>query len=445
MTVFTDSQLLQDLMHWCFARVPGRAARRHRCKLLFQEFDELFSGLRPLVTVAGTSGKGTTCALLEAALRESGMRVGSCLKPHLREFRERIQIQGQPVTNDLLERHTRQVWRQLNAFLDRHGPACHPSLYEALLLIAGSIFREQGVGAAIIEAAVGGNNDASSLLPADLSVVTSVDLDHRAELGETLEEIALDKAGIARPGSMLVVGAAVSESARHVIVDTCAHRGVTCRLASSRSFEVLEESRRGQRIHWEEQGHEYHVQLPFVGSHQVDNLATVWEVLQVLCERGWLTDRNGILAVDQAQLAGRFEFFPGAPAWVVDVAHNPASIAALLATAERLLDSSRTWILLGASEAHDYRQFLELIDRRQLPVGLCEGFPKAVPVARLATCLADGQNPFGMYSAPDAAISAILADPSFRDRTVIVTGSLFLVGQIRAELHTRGIRSRSAS
>lgn len=441
MTIEDSSSEMQNLLEWCFARAPGRAARRQRAQFLFQEFAPLFEELHPLITVAGTSGKGTTSALIEAALRTAGRPVGACLKPHLQEFRERIQVQGQPVAHEMLARHTRWVRQQLRQLVQQHGPAAHPSFYESVLIIAASIFKECHVGPVVIEAAVGGENDSSSLLPADLSVVTSVDLDHRAELGDTLEQIARDKAGIAPPGGNLIIGAGALPVARQVIEDVCIRRGVTVHHARLEPFVVESESITGQRVRWESSDGVRHIGLPFAGRHQICNLATAASVVDVLCERGWLPGRDALMGISSARLPGRFEVIPGQPEWILDVAHNPASINALIETVRHLRDPSCIRVLMGATEPHDFRQFVEQFRDWGVPVAYCAGFPKAVATVRLATCAVPAPRTWGQFATPQAAIASILQSPDSDGQTVLVTGSLFLVGSVRTELQSRGLLS----
>jgi dihydrofolate synthase / folylpolyglutamate synthase len=421
----TDPEIVMEILAWCQARQPGRAARLTRSRALFPHFADL---LPPsIITVAGTAGKGTTCALLSAILREAGYTVGVYTKPHLREFRERILIAGQPVSQAALTRHCQQIWARLKCLVHSHGEVMRPAFYETFLLVGFSLMRTHGVEVAIVEAGIGGANDASSCLPAKLSILTSVGLDHTDQLGDTLEAITRDKAGIARPGSTLILGASLPDDLRKVAMNECVKRGVTPVVAELQDLKVLSHTIHGQVIELAS----HTVELPFVGEHQAANLATVWQATQELQRLGWKLDLTAIQGVKNARLPGRFEFTSGRPNWLLDVAHNPPSLAALIASANQFFDPAELLVVLGATEPHDSGAFVKLLETWGVKLALCAGFTRAIPTARLAAQAQNRANLFAEYASPADAVTALRTHAT---GTVIITGSLFLVGECRALL-----------
>lgn len=261
------------------------------------------------VIVAGTNGKGSTCVALEALLRQSGLRVGATLSPHLHVFNERVRIDGEPISDQSLCQGFEAV--------ERARGEVPLTYFEYGTLVAMVCFRTAAVDVAILEVGLGGRLDAMNLVDADVAIVTSIGLDHQAYLGDDLESIGREKAGVMRPGQRVILGREVSRS----VVDT-AHR-LGCHV-----------TRLGADIHvtgnhssWAFSGTSLVAgDLPS-GSLAPDNCALALEAA------AWLTDLNAEVArraLSGLELPGRFEHWRlGGPAggrWVVlDVAHNPAA------------------------------------------------------------------------------------------------------------------------
>jgi folylpolyglutamate synthase/dihydrofolate synthase len=439
MEVEADPPILTELLTWCSGLVKGREARRRRVPVLFDAFRDLINDRIPIVTMTGTSGKGSTCALLEAVIAAGGHVPGTYTKPHLISFRERIRVAGRCVSNVELAAHTGQIFSRLRGFVAKYGADYRPSLFESLLLVAASVFQQRGVAIAVYEAAIGGANDATSFLPAVLSVVASVSLDHENELGGTIEAIARDKAGIAPPGTVLVLGAGIPARAGSAVRDECRRRGVRCVPADDTAFEVVSSGARGQLVRLTHPGGTHVLSLPLVGSHQVRNCATVWEVVRLLHESGTIASLDAIRGVERTRLRGRFELIDGSPSWLLDVAHNPSSVEALLATVFRFFPRERVAVVLGVTDPHDYCGIVRLVSERDIPVGVCEGFTRAIPVDRMAAVIPTGARLIGRFGNPAEALDHLIGAKAYHDMTVLVTGSLLLVGQWRYELIRRGL------
>ena len=320
-----------------------------------------------------------------------------------------------------------------------HGEEYRPSLFESLLFIAASVFFKRGVSIAVFEAGVGGFNDATSLLPSVLSVITSIDLDHQSELGGTIEEIACDKAGIAPIGSILVLGAGIAETLRRIVHEITAARGVRCIDAHEDAVTVSARSIHGQTCEFRHQGRGHSVLVPFAGNRQILNFATTTTVADVLIGLGVLESIEAVSGVENAAIPGRFEHIAGTPSWLLDVAHNAASLQSLMETTSMHFCAEDLIVVLGATQSHDYRSFVRMICAWGVSLCFCEGFTKAVSVQDLIEEVPADFPVLRTFCSPPDAVSFLLMDASTRNKTIVVTGSLFLVGLVRLELIRRNI------
>lgn len=248
----------------------------------------------PHVLVAGTNGKGSTCIYLEKILMHEGMRVGTTLSPHISRFTERFRVQGAEAGALMLEGLRRE--------LEGACGAIGLTYFEWCVVLAASLFAREGVDAGIFEVGLGGRYDAANALDPSVSIITAIGMDHMDYLGDTISEIALEKAQVARPGRPLVTSA--RGEARAVIRDHCSHIGA--------------------RIH-EVQGSTA-LDIPLSGSAQSSNAALACEAARLL---GIRLDENGMArAVRGAFLAGRIEGHGSRI--IMDVAHNVPSMLLLV-------------------------------------------------------------------------------------------------------------------
>jgi dihydrofolate synthase/folylpolyglutamate synthase len=273
----------------------------------------------PVVTVTGTNGKGSTCAMLEAVLRRAGFRTGLYTSPHLSRYNERVRIAGLPQNDAAL-------LAAFNAVEDARGDI--PLTYfEYGTLAAFHAFAGAGLDATILEVGLGGRLDAVNVIAADVAVVTSIDLDHMDYLGPTRDDIAREKAGIFRAGRPVVCAepdppSTLTEHARALGAPVT---------QIGRDYGFVPEDR--QWRYWGPGGSRFGLPYPALrGGYQLANAATVLAVVDLLRDRLHVSGgaiRDGLLGVE---LQGRFQVLPGRPAIVLDVAHNPHAARALAAT-----------------------------------------------------------------------------------------------------------------
>ena len=360
-----------------------------------------------VVHVAGTNGKGSTCAMIEAGLRAAGVRTGLFTSPHLIEPTERIQIDGMEVTPDQFRRAV-EVVHEAAARLDLD---CHPTYFETVTAMAFWLFRELGVETAVVETGLGGRLDATNVVEPALTVITPIDFDHEAYLGHTLEAIAGEKAGILKPGVPAVLARQRPEA--EAVLRARAGK-LQVRVHDAREFEI-----RDLQIH--ARGATFSgLECPLAGEHQVDNAVTA---ALALIELG--APPQGIV---QARWPGRLEHVAPNPDMLLDGAHNPAGARSLVRYLERFYAGRRIWMIFGAMRDKAVEEVAGILSpladewifpvmessRALRPQALIEMTGRGAEAANVA-----------------AAVEMVQARAAAED-AVVITGSLVLVGEARA-------------
>jgi dihydrofolate synthase/folylpolyglutamate synthase len=421
---------LSELSSLTAERAEGRVAMDRRFPQLIKDHVELLAGRR-IVKVTGTNGKGSVCAMLEACLRYEGLRVGLFTSPHLSRVTERFRVAGVEASSEMLERHAEEVLRIVRQVVDEYGDLYTPSFFECLVLIAIRLFSAQQVDVAIFEAGVGGYNDATSLLPGEFSVINNIGLDHREQLGDSLEAIAADKAGIASPDAHLVLGADISPTLRRVIEEDVHSRGVAVWQASLEGLRanwsglhhptLIDLSIRGQTVGYE---------LPLLGRHQVVNFATVVAVVGMLARRGVVRDFGCLKGVEQTRWAGRLDVRDGSPCYIIDAAHNEHGMLALINSLDDLVPYTERVLLYGASAEKDYRAYLPHLSQLAPEAYLVEGFYRAEKASVIADLLPDDYQRLRIFPSPKDAVEFFAKSHVHRHKSIVATGSIFMIGEI---------------
>lgn len=400
------------------ARPPGGPPMVIRVDALLAELGDPRVGV--VVKVGGTNGKGSVAAMLQACCLRADLDVVTFTGPHLSRLTERITVNGAEVHPVALAHALREAEAAGDAVVARLGPGARPSFFELLLAAALILARARGAEALIIEAGIGGRGDATSRLSAQVAALVSVGADHLAQLGPTLEHVAAEKAGLARPGEVLIVGPGVTP-ALLTVVHAAAEPGVRVVQAPGLVGEG---------------GPHVTVQLPglgparlsLAGAHQAENAAVVAVVWAELHRQG-LVPLDALLGVTEARWPGRLELLPGAPAWLLDGAHNPPGVAALAQALPAYWSESERVLLVGVSGGHE----AALLALAELPgeLHLVGGFYRAASIAAMMALL-----PPGRVTACWPEVSTAVAALSVRrDKAlIVVAGSLFLVGAAREVL-----------
>jgi len=385
----------------------------------------------PTLHIGGTSGKGSTSTMLATVMTASGRRTGLHTKPHLFSVTERARIDGVSVSEDRFAELLSEMMPAIDATIPEHG---RPSYYETLLALAFLHFAHERVDVAVIEVGVGGKLDGTNVLIPAVSVITNVGLDHTEILGETLEQIAADKSGIAKPGVPLV-SAVADPGPRGIIEARCAEVGAPfVPVLDVTAIENVSSSTTGQCFTVTTPARTYSIETAVLGQFQKINAATAIVALEQL-PRELQPSKNDIeSSFARLALSGRMEYFPGFPSVVFDVAHNPDKASHLVASLREMFAERRFHFVIAVTDTKDAHEILRaFVD---LPASFT--FTSFVTEGKLATKpqrLASMAQDLGIWGrALPNAIEAfsIARRTADHNDVVIVTGSTFLVSELRA-------------
>lgn len=389
--------------------------------------------------VTGTNGKGSATAMIASVLQAAGLRTGLYISPYLEEFTERIRVNGLNIPKGDLVNLLREVRQALSA-MTAEGLE-HPTEFEVVTAIGFLHYARQRVDALALEVGLGGRYDATNVVGRPLvSVITNVGLDHMNVLGNTVEEIAREKAGICKPGIPCVT-ATNRPGALAEIERVCRDVGAPLTVVGREvTFRVLEAGPAGLRVEVRSRNGVYpDLEIGLAGSHQAENAATALAACEELVKGGLPVDEEAIRrGLRTVRWPGRLELFPGSPPVLIDGAHN-ADGAEVLANSLRTLYRYRRLILVvGILADKEVERVLgTLVPLANLVVSTTPDNPRAVPPADLAHRIELLGRPCLPVPDPADALDAALAEASPED-LVCVAGSLYLVGRVRTLLRNRG-------
>jgi dihydrofolate synthase/folylpolyglutamate synthase len=386
------------------------------------------------VHVAGTNGKGSTAAFIASMLRTAGYRVGLYTSPHLVSFTERIRINNALITEAKvveLAQRVRDGWRGGAA---PDGGELIPTFFEVTTAIAFAYFAEENIDIAVVETGMGGQFDSTNVITPLVSVITNIDLEHQEFLGTTLEQIAFEKAGIIKPCVPVVTGAVQPESVSIIEREATARNAPVYRLpqhfqpkniipgiVQTFDYQGLADAYPALRI-------------AMLGPYQVDNACLALAAIECLRRAGLSLDEHAVRhGLEQTRWDGRLERVANRPDIYLDGAHNPAS-AKQLAKALREMKPAyqRTILIIGILGDKDYQGVLsELVPLVDHVVATKPQYSRALDVLTLATEIRKLHASVEVAETLEKAI-AQARTTALPDDLVLITGSLFVVGEARA-------------
>lgn len=382
-------------------------------------------GLR-FIHVAGTNGKGSVCAMLSSILMEAGYRTGMYTSPHLVRINERMKINGTDISDESLTALAEKVKEAADTMADS------PTEFEILTAMAFLYFKEQHCDIVVLEVGLGGRLDATNIIHApEVAVICRIGLDHTEVLGNTLEQIAAEKAGIIKPGSF-VVAYRGPKNVEGVFEETCRKQHAVLQKARFRDVSVKRQGLDGQSFCWEEFRD---LRIRLLGRHQIKNAILVLETVRQLAQRGWKISENAVRSgLEHTQWPARLELLSREPVFLLDGAHNPQGVKALACSLRELFPGNKVVFLTGVLADKDYSGMMDLV----LPcaksfVCLTPLSGRALPAAQLRDHLLRKGAAAAAYADLEQGILAALSAAA--DSPVIAFGSLYIAGAVENAFH----------
>jgi dihydrofolate synthase / folylpolyglutamate synthase len=374
------------------------------------------------VHVAGTNGKGSTCAMIESGFRAAGIRTGLYTSPHLAEPTERIQIAGSPVTPEQFAGAFDEVHEAAERLLRDGAIESHPTYFETVTAMAFLLFRSLGAETVALEVGLGGRLDATNVVTPAVSVITRVDFDHEALLGRSIEAIAAEKAGILKLGVPAVLAPQRPE-AEAILTARAEATGSAISRATDWRVEDCTLDPRGSSFTIRKKGEEsLHLRSPLAGEHQIENAITAAMALRKL---GIALEaiENGIAAT---RWPGRLEMVSSQPEIILDGAHNPSGARALVRYIERFYSDRKITLIYGAMRDKAVAEMTAIL------------FPAADRVIATAPAQERATRPETIRDL--SGFPGVLVTQTVREAfrlapgggVTFVTGSLFVVAEARA-------------
>lgn len=379
------------------------------------------------IHIAGTNGKGSTSHMLAAILQKAGYKTGLYTSPHLEDFRERIRINGEMIPQQVVIDFTKQT----KAWYDE----IEPSFFEITVAMAFAYFAKEKVDVAVIETGLGGRLDSTNIINPELSIITNIGWDHMNILGDTLEKIASEKAGIIKPNTPVVIGETNPITAP-----------VFLKKAEIENSPILFADQEISIQSWAyNENHHLHcvlsekdnnitLTLDLPGLYQLKNASTIWIAMRMLQKLGWkIEDQDAIDALGQVRkqthLHGRWEIIQTNPLMVLDVGHNVDGMQQILHQLNHT-NYKQLHIVIGMVKDKDISKVLTLLPTHAHYYFTQSHIPRAMPVEQFAEMAGSIGLNGSTYDDVNLALSAAKANAHQEDM-ILVCGSVFLVGEVK--------------
>ena len=401
---------------------PGNKPGLHRIRELLALLGNPEKELK-FVHIAGTNGKGSTAAMTASILCKAGYKAGLFTSPYIYRFHERIQMDGKQISDEKLLPLILKVKALAETMAEM------PTEFEFVTALAMEYYRNENCPIVVLEVGMGGLKDATNAIPApEVAVVTNIGLDHTDALGNTLEEIAANKAGIFKEGSSAVVyrGSAGVEKVYETI---CAEKNIPLRKADFAGLKLQSHDLFGQVF---DCGNRKNITLPLLGDHQLHNAAVVLGIMDTLIDKGWkITEENIHDGMRDVSWPGRFDIVCRDPLFIIDGGHNPQCLEALVKNIEDYLSGRHIVALTGVLADKDYGEmFRPLLPHIAHFVCITPDNPRKLPAAELAQHLTQaGAKATACETVKEGVDKAIALAGD--DGVVLSFGSLYAIGDIK--------------
>jgi len=410
------------------AETMGSILERNIIECLLSELGSPHKGLK-YVHIAGTNGKGSTSAMLSSMLRAAGYKTGLYTSPYIQQFNERIQVDGVQISDEELAGITAEI-AEAAARLKARGLR-HPTVFELITALGFVHFSRQACDIVVLEVGLGGRLDATNVIDSpEVAVITNIGLDHMDCLGDTLELIAREKAGIIKQGCDVVLYSQ-TKSVEDAIASVCKEKGASLAFADSSLAKVRSVALDG--IEFDYNGYSG-LKTSLLGIYQVGNAVTAIVTAEQLRRKGYaISEQNIADGLSFTHWPGRLEVLRRDPVVIVDGAHNPQGALALTDSLRAIFPGRKVNFLIGVLADKDYSSTIELT----MPLAksyhtITPPNSRALSAQELAAEIKrHGSVPVFAYDDIPSAIDAVLASTP-ADEIVCIFGSLYQIGEVRS-------------
>lgn len=388
-----------------------------------------------IIHVAGTNGKGSTCSLINYVLMEAGYKAGLFISPYLEEFTERIQINKNHIDMESLSRITSLIKDKIDIMISEGYD--HPTEFEVVTAIGFKYFEEQNIDFLILEVGLGGRFDATNVINKPLvSVITSISYDHMEQLGDTLEKIAFEKAGIIKEGSNVVIYPQ-ADNITNVIKDIAINKKAVIYEVNPQHIEKVKSDISGQLLKYLKNDvfDLPKLKINLLGGHQILNALTALLALEIIKKEGYnISNENIINGFSNCRFPGRFEIINKNPLIILDGGHNIDGINQFVKTIKEYFFDKKTVLFFGILKDKNPDEVLELL----LPISkeiytLTPFSPRALKATELAKLIKNHSNINVTSLESYDEILPIIKNAN-KDDVIAFAGSLYMIGSVRTLL-----------
>lgn len=386
------------------------------------------------VHIAGTNGKGSTVTMLSEILSAAGYHVGKYTSPYVFDFRERITIDGEMISKDALCKHTERI-SVVSAEMERDGWDAVTE-FEFITALAFCYYAEEKCDIVVLEVGLGGRYDATNIIDAPLvSVITTLALDHTAILGDTIEQIAFEKAGIIKTPAPAVLYPLQLKGALQTVTQQCTECGCALHIPDVSRLTVLRCDLEGNRFIYRDKEYEQNL----LGEYQIYNGITVLETVDVLRTAGYVISDDAVReGLKKCRMYARFDKVSSKPLVILDAGHNPQGIDALTALTDKMT-GRKVRIVFAVMADKEYEYAISNLAKRadRFYATAPADYPRALPPKKITTLAKEYCNSCFAYESVDAAISAALKD--IGDDCLLICGSFYIMEQAMSALKNQQI------
>ncbi len=409
-----------------FIEAPGATLSRlglSRMKRLLSLLGDPHKELK-YIHIAGTNGKGSCAAMTASVLREAGFRTGLYTSPHLRRYNERIKVDGEDISDEDFCSAAEKLSTCVEEMEDK------PTTFERLTAIAFLHFVEKNCDIVVLEVGLGGRLDATNVIERpECCAIMNIDFDHTEILGDTIELIAIEKAGIIKPGCPVVMSAQSAE-AQNPVAEICEKQGCLLVLSDPSQQRLRKRGLRGQNFDYRQREN---IEISLPGTYQLANAAVALDIIDILKRSAWAISEEAVgKGMRNARFPGRFELLSEKPLAIADGAHNPNGAAELVRCIREYIPEGRICFIIGVMADKDYMSMLKiLMPLAERVITVTPESPRSLPAEQLARIIGER---FGIDARAFPSMNEALDAAFFgmgEDDAICICGSLYQLGTVQ--------------